>query len=324
MRQMLWKSSWGVIAALMLAAPAHAQLSSFELPTPPSTRAVGGQYVIRWDTKEVSPLYSCLYSVTWYYSRDRTGQDRKRITTLFSDDFSNGLRGNWVPQGQFLFDWEVKQERGTNRRYLVAPKFGGPAISRDVVPIDSVVSALVQPLGIKSDFSIGLGIQPNGRGFELQNTGDVIRVVSGGRVVAGGERRALGLNPSQWYWYEIGLHRKGRGGRTVEIRVRVFDEKREKVVLQFEPIYERVPFPMESGGLLQLQGPAKFAAIHVDPWWARWADDRKNQLIWNTQLVPDGDYYLIAEVHDGRGAPQLVTSSYQVQVRNGSPAAAGN
>lgn len=322
MRQMLWKCSLGVVAALAFCAPAHAQLSSFELPTPPSTRAVGGQYVVRWEDKTVTPLYSCLYSITWYYSASRTGEDRKRITTVFRDDFETGLRANWVPQGQFLFDWEVKQERGTDRRYLVAPKLAGPAISRDVVPVDSVVSALAQPLGIKADFSIGLGIQANGRGYELQNTGDMIRVVQGGRVLAGAERRALGLNPTQWYWYEIGLRRKPN--RTVEIRVRVFDEKREKVVLQFDPIYDRLPVWMDKGGLLQLQGPAKFAEIYVDPWSSRWADDRKNEVIWNTDLVPNGDYYLIAEVHDGKSAPQLIASSYQVQVRNGVSAAAGN
>jgi hypothetical protein len=140
-------------------------------------------------------------------------------------------------------------------------------------------------------------------------------------MLPGAERRALGLNPSRWYWYEIGVHKKPRLP-LVEIRVRVYDDKREHVVVEFDPLYCRIQ-PGGDKGFLQLTGPAKFAEVYVDPWWSRWTDDRRNDVIWNTEVVPDGDYYLIAEVNDGKTV-QFITSDYQVQVRNAAQAAAGN
>jgi hypothetical protein len=70
-----------------------------------------------------------------------------------------------------------------------------------------------------------------------------------------------------------------------------------------------------------LTGPAHYAEVYVDPWEARWLDDRKNQFVWNTESVPDGDYYLIAELSDGRKAPERIVSDFQVQVRNRAQAA---
>jgi hypothetical protein len=65
-----------------------------------------------------------------------------------------------------------------------------------------------------------------------------------------------------------------------------------------------------------LSGTADFGEIYVDPWAARWTDDAKDEVKWNSVGVPDGDYYLIAELSDGRTPPRLEITSYQVQVRS--------
>ncbi|HEU4752462.1 MAG TPA: hypothetical protein VFU47_05080, partial [Armatimonadota bacterium] len=67
---------------------------------------------------------------------------------------------------------------------------------------------------------------------------------------------------------------------------------------------------------VSLTGPAEFAEIYMDPWSARWCDDSDNTVRWNTSVVPDGDYFLVAELSDGRTITTEV-SRYQVQVRNG-------
>ena len=208
---------FAVAAGLALtSAPARSQLSAFEFPLPVSTRAVGGKYLVRWDDRFVSPLDTGLYSISWYYSATGRQEDRKRLITTFRDDFSNGFRANWTPQGQFIFDWDVRQERGGDRRFLVAPKLAGPALSKDGFPANMVVSVLVRPVGIKPEFSLAVNVQPNGRGYEVQNVGDTIRVMQNGRQLANGQQRLLRVAPNDWYWYEIGILSKHRS-KEVEI-----------------------------------------------------------------------------------------------------------
>lgn len=329
MGETLRKRAFLLIAAsaaslILCAAPARSQLSAFSLPTPASTRAVGGRFPVRWVDRFVGGLDpGCLYSVTWYYAANKTGEDKKRLTTVFRDDFTNGFRANWSPQGQFIFDWDVRQERDSDRRYLVAPKLAGPALSKDGFESNVVVSALVRPIGTNPEFGIALRVQPNGRGIELQSLGGVLGVTQAGKPFLHGQRRLTKILPNDWYWFEIGIMNKKRS-RDIEVRVRVYDERRERVLAEIGPVLDQ-PLPgLDKPGLLQLVGPAHFAEIHVDPWSARWVDDWRNELIWNTELVADGDYFLVAEVADGKGPPRSFVSDYQVQVRNMNQAAAGN
>lgn len=312
------------VGLILSASPARSQLGSFDFPAPPSTRAVGGSYLVRWEDRFVGGLDpGCLYSITWYYSTTRSAEDRKRMTAVFRDDFSSGFRANWSPQGQFIFDWDVQQERGTDRRYLVAPKLAGPALSKDGFHPNVVLSALVRPIGINPEFGMALRVQPNGRGVELQNAGGALRVSQSGKPFFKGQRPLTKILPREWYWYEIGILNKGRS-KDIEVRVRVLDERREKVLAELGPLVDK-PLPgLHRAGLIQLLGPAHFSEIYVDPWAARWVDDGDNQFLWNTELVPDGDYYLVAEVQDGKAPPRLFVSDYQVQVRNANQAAAGN
>jgi len=320
MRKSAVLSLVGAASLILAALPARSQLSAFRIPQPASTLAVGGRYTVNWDDRffnELDP--GCVYSVTWFYSATRAGDDRRRLNTGFRDDFTTGFRANWKPEGEFLFDWDVNRDPRERRSYLVAPKVAGPAVSRDLFPPNMVLSVLVRPYGVRNEFAIGLRRQPNERAYELRNQGDTIRLMQSGRVLA--ERRLLRVAPHEWYWYEIGCY-TARRTREVEVRVRVFDARREKVLVNFDPVYDRPAGGLDRGGLIYLTGPAHYAEVYVDPWEARWVDDRRNQLVWNTEGVPDGDYYLIAEVSDGRKPPERIVSDFQVQVRNRAQAGA--
>src|SRR5688500_5816643 len=101
-----------LLALGLRARPADAQLKKFEFVPPVETLARGGTDVVRWKHAFVGDLHpGCVSSITWYYSTSPSGQDAKRITTLFRDDFSGGFRGNWRPEGPFQFDWTVREDR---------------------------------------------------------------------------------------------------------------------------------------------------------------------------------------------------------------------
>ena len=55
---------------------------------------------------------------------------------------------------------------------------------------------------------------------------------------------------------------------------------------------DEVPLPLEPNFT------APGAVLYVDPWEARWADDTHNEFRWDTSQVPDGDYYVLAELSD--------------------------
>ena len=310
----------------LLARPADAQLKTFRYFPPVDTLASSGTYVVRWEDGFVGDLHpGCFYSITWYYSTDPSGVDARRITTLFRDDFSGGFRGNWRPEGPFQFDWAVREDRrgrdrgGANgqKRYVSGPRQAGPLVSSEPTDRDVVLSALVRPHG-RNEFSLGLRVQPNGRSYEIQNDNSEVRIVQAGKTLA--RQRLMEVVPRNWYWYEVGV--RTRPNRDVELRMRVFDETRERVLVNFDPVLTVDVGQALKSGFISLTGPADFAEVYVDPWSARWADDPRNELRWDTSQVPDGTYYLIAEVADGKGKPRIEVSDYQVQVRNRPQAAA--
>src|SRR5262245_3975892 len=108
-------------AALMTgwaAIPARSQGGCpFQFPPATNLRASGGGYQVRWEDVPPQALDLGVYSLTWYYGSRRDGADRVRLATIFRDDFNGGgFRANWQPQGQFVFDWDLKTETLKDRR----------------------------------------------------------------------------------------------------------------------------------------------------------------------------------------------------------------
>jgi hypothetical protein len=293
-----------------VARPARSQ-GAFRFQPPVSTRAVGGSYTVRWTDDDNGIADGCR-SITWYYSPRSDGSDRKRMTTRYRDDFT-GYMARWKPEGAFNFDWKLRRD-GERGHVLYSRGESGPLYSREATDENVVVSTLVRPRNLKNDVCIGFRLGANGTGYEVRSEGNVLRVLQEGEPLPGAMRRVFEITPRKWYWYEVGL--RSRRGKEVEIRVRIYDETRR--VLACIPGIEDRPRnkALLRRGILALCGAADFAELYVDPWEARWADDTQNEFRWDTSQVPDGDYYVLAELSDAKGPAEVVVSPFQVEVRN--------
>lgn len=324
-RRLLLVALGGLAAALaaLPALPALPALSQagpcpFQIPTPPALRVVGDSYTVRWEDIPQGGIDPGLFSLTWYYTTRRDGADRRRMTTRFRDDFGSGeFRANWKADGPFGYAWTLKEIR-RDRNCLVGPPGAGPIISREAMERDSVLSVLVRPASMVPRFAIGLRVQRGDTHYQLRNNGNSLQLLRSGEVLC--EQRMPPLRPGEWYWYELGLWNRSK--REVVARVRVYDERRERLYASFN-YDDRCREPGLNGpGLIALWGPAEFAEVYVDPWEARWADDDANQFRWDTSNVPDGTYYLAAELADCtlKNRPGLVVSDFQVELRRESMA----
>lgn len=315
----MWKRVWlGSVAAGLLAGlsalPARSQVGTlhFRFQTPASLRAAGGFHTVTWDDVPAGGLDPGLFSITWYYTRLADGADRRRITTEFHDDFSEGLRKNWRPEGPFDFDWRLARDRDRKDRrdVLRGPAQSGPCMSLKSVSGDAVVSVLVRPEGLRSEFGIGVRMQSENRGFELRSEGNLVRLFRS-REELEPAQTIRNLTPGAWYWYELGIRSVKD---EVTLRVRIYDEQRERVIASFSRDCRARARALQTGGVVALWGPADFAEVYIDPWETRWVDDSRNRLRWNTADVPPGRYFLAAELSSGKRAPRLLVSEYQVEV----------
>jgi len=288
-------------------------------PSPP--RAVTGLCTVRWSDQSPGDVDSgCLSSITWYYATRPDGSDRKRLTTVLHDNFTAGFLRNWRAEGPLALDWVVRREP---RPYLAGPESAGsggecPALLVEPTERDVVVSTLVRPRNLEAGFGLAYRVQADGQGYTLRTVGRSVRLMRDGEILA--ERSVPSLRAGNWYWYEVGM--LTRKNTEVVARVRVFDEERQRVLAEFTHYDRPRPRTLLGPGRLALEGPADFAEVFVDPWQTRWMDDGTNELKWDTTEVSDGDYFIVAEVADGRNAPRLVVSRFQVQVRNGARAMA--
>ncbi|MGV3721162.1 MAG: hypothetical protein ACO1SX_09660 [Actinomycetota bacterium] len=307
---------WCGAAALALGLsnlPALAQLDGRpRFGVPESVEAVNGAYDLHWEDFPPGSVNPRVVSFTWFYAKSPVDPDRQRIITLKRDDFSN-FRDNWRTPGPFGFDWGIKTNRN-KRRFLQSPTQlqASALVSNGHIPADSVVGILVRPKE-KPQWNIELRVQKPGVSLEFRQDGNKLRISEGSVVIADNIPIAL-PGGAKWTWYEIGL--QTRLGKDVEIRVRVFNEERTELLGQYKRAWRLENPLLRRDGGISLSGPADFAELYVDPWSARWADDNRNTLRWDTSHVPNGDYVLIAEVCDGNKVPRQIATDFRVRVRN--------
>ncbi len=302
-----------LVAALVLPPlpPVEAQSLGFRFLPPDSRLALAGSYRVRWDSPGIL-LDQGLTSITWYYATKPDGTDRQRMVTQTKYDFKRGFLGQWQVQGPFQFGWRVDNDG--DRWFLRAPRGGGEAVSSEPYSGDFVMSALVRPMGITNTFGVRLRMQPNGNCLEALNERHQLQLASGGRVL---RQWQSDIGPRQWYWMEVGVR---TFKQEVETRVRVYDEKRQRVINSCV-VHSRPGQALLRGGFLSLLPQADYSDIYVDPWESRWLDGSRKDFRWDTSSVPNGIYHLVAEVTPDKGQPQLVVSDYQVEVRNSGQAA---
>ena len=321
---------WMALAAV----PARAQNAPFRF-IPPRSLEARGIYRIPWGgLGPVAVDKGFATSVTWYYSKDSKLSDLHRLVTSggYHDDFRD-FRRNWDAIGDFAYDWRLRKEHG--RRYLSGSAHASPLVSvaemhalSDRDARDSVVSILLRPNGKdgKSHFGIQLRSHEEGGGssLELRQEGDSLCLYEDDKPVTNQPVCcSVHLTPGQWYWLEVGLRTKRSD---IECRVQIFDEERHNRLAAARGEFRPAVRQLCKAGSIGLSGSADFADLYVDPWQSRWDDDG-DATNWDTADVPDGDYYLVAEVlsdRPGDTKPRFVTSGYQVHVRNSSYQAASN
>ena len=325
-----WMGLWLALAVQ----PARAQNAPFRF-TPPQSYTAHGVYRIPWSgLGPVAVDKGFTTSVTWYYCKDSKFSDLHRLVTSggYHDDFRD-FRRNWDAIGDFAYDWRLHKEQG--RHYLSGSAHASPLLSvSEMHPLsprdarDSVVSLLLRPTAKdgKNHFGIQLRSHEEGGGpaLELRQEGDNLCLYENDKPVTNQPVCcSVHLIPGQWYWLEVGLRTKHFD---IECRVQVFDEERHTRLAmatgEFRPSIGRLCGP----GSIGLFGSADFADLYVDPWKSRWDND-EDAIHWDTSDVPDGDYYLVAEVvsdRQGDSKPRFVSSGYQVHVRNSSYQAASN
>jgi hypothetical protein len=299
-------------AGLCLAAlPARAQVRDFRILPPTERQVVSGSCLVKWFDYREGAVDENPPAITWYYATRADGSDKKRVVTAGRDDF-RAFRRTWQAQGAFAFDWALRKDADLGRDVLRGPKIGGPLVSLDPAVRDVVISLLVRPTGARNEFVMAPRVLGTLSGYEIRNDGNALRLLRDGEPLA--EEPLFEVRPFQWYWYEVGFHTLR--GKAVEIRVRVYDGERKKLLAKIcKEDRPRDPALLR-GGLVALRGPADFAELYVDPWEARWADDDTNEFKWDASAVPDGKYYLVAELVDGKSAPHAVVSEFQLEVHN--------
>jgi hypothetical protein len=302
-----------VILGLCLA-PAWSQVFRFRFAPATFQPGAGGYHTVTWEDlapDEVVGDPGVISSLTWYYATRPDGADRKRMTTLFHDDFAGGFRANWRMIGRFAHNWIVRQERPPRGQfYLAGPGDACPAVSAVALPRNTVLSVLVRPRDLQTGFTLSLRVQENGQCYTLRTAADTVSLLEGEQPVA--EQGLQALEPDRWYWYEVGmLTRRAE----VIIRARVMDHSRTHVLADMPCVLRPQDPRLRDEGRIALWGAADFAEIYVDPWTARWVDDHRNEFQWDTSMLPDGDYFLVAEVIDGKNPPRRITSEIPVRIR---------
>jgi hypothetical protein len=308
-----WITVCGSVAALA-AAPAIGQAIQFQILQPASTLSTRGRHVIEWQDR--GPIVAePPTAITWYSATRPDGEDRRRIVTLYQETLGEGFRANWQPEGLFDLGWMVKRDR--DRRSVLSnrdPAAGSCFLRNPPVGEDNLVlSVLARPNTLNASFSVGLRSRPRLPGYEIRTSLNTVTLQRAGEPLA--SWRCFGVRPLEWYWYELGVRTIRK--REVEIRVRILDERQERCVAGIPPLTDRPPTREHlTGGTVSLTGPAEFAEVYLDPWHSRWTDARLDRVEWNTTGIPDGHYYLMATLCDGRKPPRTVTSDFQVEVRN--------
>ena len=327
MRTRGWVGLLGVLLGLA-ALPASAQRIPVRFEPAAGDRALGGTYTFRWSDLERGALdLGNITSLTWYYSTRKDGTDLHRIVTRpgYQDDFS-GFRARWSNVGPFGFNWILKEDPRSKRVFL-------PSREQPVSPLvglttpgiqDCVASVLLRPqmIGGRDPYGIQLRVQPGAKNafYEVRIEGNLIKVYENGTLLCQGRDPVL-LSPSQWYWLEAGVLTRKK--TDVEIRVRIFDEKRQRVLASFFHVARPQHRELLNAGTVALFGPADFNQLYIDPWSARWMDDNKNELTWDASDIPSGEYYIVAEVAAEKGQPSLIFSDYTVKVRTTTTQALG-
>lgn len=264
------------------------------------------------DPDAVDP--SGLPSITWYYSPNPQGVNRQRVVTLFHDRFEGDFHNRWMSDNPLRQQWDVVRDGVRRRvRILRSQVGGGPLMSLDqFAPTNLVASVQLRPLPGAGGFGVAVrASRSDPSSYTLRGAAELVNP----------KNPALGfVSPvntvaeNQWYWYELGVCTMKR---RVEVRGRIWDGEHTRVLktLRMEDIPGQAP-GCPQGPLIGLLAGADFAEVYVDPWETRWLSGSKGDLVWDTTNVPNGRYWVMAEIRNQGPIARVRISDFQVTVQH--------
>jgi len=255
-------------------------------------------------------------SITWYYASRPDGSDRRRVVTYFYDRFDSDFSDRWIPVNAVRTDWNVQREAAgrTIRRILHGRTDGEPLVSLDHFTDSFVVSAKLRPRAGARDFGVAARAKCDGPGcYALRGAAELINPMAAGPCAV---KSVRDVDANRWYWYELGVKNRNRNGE-VAVRARIWDGNHERVLqtLGFTDKVSQAACPQ--GQRIALLGGADYSEIYVDPWEARWLGQH-GHFDWDTRNVPNGDYFLIADVDadPGSGPQRERRTDFKISVRH--------
>ncbi|MBD3180683.1 hypothetical protein GF312_00220 [Candidatus Poribacteria bacterium] len=261
---------------------------------------VDKNYTIKWRDSNSGDAI-----ITWYYAEDNKGRNRKRIVTMFHDDFQNGATDKWEPRVNSYWFITTDPENSdnlvvrceTNNEYLgtVRRDFGDVVVSARMFGNSGGISVRYSPQGEPPSYRLRGNLR-----LWKRNGNTVIKQSSY-------ERKG------DWHTYEEAAWNLPDGSVALDGWVINKDGRMVARLKGVDKGQNGQPINSKPGGVALHDD--MFDDVYVDPVSARFVSDKKNQLDWDTSIVVSGRYYIIAEVREDEKT-YLVSSRHPIQIRH--------
>ena len=264
---------------------------------------VDNEFVIKWSDNDSGDGI-----ITWFYTEDAKGKNPKRITTLFHDDFENGATGNWEPRPNSRWiiardpdnpeNLIVKCQTGNEYLGTVRKDFSDVVVSARVWTPESAIAVRYSPEGETSSYRLR---RMNQKLYIWKRPGNM------------GISELDYPNTEKWVTYELAVHNLENG--SIALEGWIISEKGE-LLMRITGVDEgqnQSPKNAKPAGIALHSGD--FDDVYVDPISARFIRDKTNSLIWDTSNVPNGLYYIMAEIREGN-KKWTVISKYPINIQH--------
>ncbi len=261
------------------------------------------EFIIKWSDNDSGDAI-----ITWFYTESAKGKNPKRIATLFHDDFENGATESWEPRPNSR--WVITRDPDNPDNLIVSCQTANEylgTVKRDFS--DVVVSARTRT----TESGIAVRYSPEGEtsSYRLRCMNQKIYLWK--RPGNTGISELDFPREAKWITYELAVYNLENGSPALEGWV---ISENGDLLLRIKGVDEgqnQMPKNIEPAGIALHSGD--FDDVYVDPISARFIKDKKNSLRWDTSNVPDGTYYIMAEIREG-DKKWTVFSKYPIKIQH--------
>lgn len=262
------------------------------------------QFTVTWTDSDSGDAI-----IRWFYAEDVKGKNRQRMVTLFHDDFEDGATKRWQPRvnSHWRIVGDLKNPKNlvvhceTSNEYLGTTRrdFGDVVVSARMFGANGGIAVRYSPEGEPPSYrlrgNLRLWKRPGNTGIATTNY----------------------PAESDWRTYEVGARNLSDGSVSLDGWVFSAGGKLLARATGIDSGQNGEPKNIKPAGIALHDD--YFDDVYVDPVSARFVKDKENRFAWNTSRVPDGQYYLLAEVWDGAKVTTAV-SRHPIQVNHATPA----